>query len=222
MTTVRPPIDPTPVPVEKMLKWSLLTDQLEGMPLAELRELAHQFIDDELEALKELSSIKRDLETADDDEIADELALAGLKVGNIHAHVYSTASNHCYRIEPFFWLMTVDHEGAIDAIQKGIAPTLLLKFVDRALDQKLAKEPLFIEESSYNKFIKPRPPSEKKLIETAHYIIASHPGSEHPTKDQFMSELISRYPRCTKNRAARIWTQTVPSQWREPGRPKKR
>jgi hypothetical protein len=220
MTTLRPPIDPTPNSVEKMLPWSTLTDQLDGLPPAELRGVVNQFIDEELEAVKVLSPIKRGLAAATDDELAEKYVLAALKIGTIHAHASYPPSNYTYRIEPFFWHFVIDDADAITAIKKGIVPALFLGNADQSLERELANRPLFVEGSTPRSFSKLRPPSEKKLKDTARAIIRSHPDSSRMKKGDFINELMRRCPGCSKNRAARMWAATAPQAWRKAGRPK--
>ena len=223
MPTYRRLIDPEPVSVKTMTSWSKFTAQLQAWTLSDLKGRASQFIDDQIRAYRPVGQeFQRNLKQAGDDELVEELILAALKAGALHAYVYHMPHNHCFKTEPFFWHVVLDHFDAIDAIRDGICPVELMKFADQTPERDLANGPLFVHEAAAKEFLKLKP-SAAQLEEEAGEIIATQKrkwGSRPMLKPDFAKELMHRCPGCTKNRAEQIWSETVPSAWRHQGRRK--
>ena len=219
------PIDPKPSDVQKMQTWSDFARQLSDWPLAKLKERRNQLINDQLKSFRPLGlALKRKLEACADDELPVVLIAEALKVGAIPAYLGYPPSNNCYKIEPFFWNFVVDDFETAKSVQEGIAPTILKEFEEQMLERELANRPLFIEESIAKRFLNLRPPSEARLVKEAHAIIERHrkrfPGVKMKKID-FINELEQRCYGCAKERAKNIWRNTVPENWRKPGRPTK-
>jgi hypothetical protein len=225
MPTDRRPIDPTPVPVGTMVRWSELTDRLNEWPIDKVRARG-----EDLRAAQEqtdpslVPAIERELMDAEDHELADVLILLALRSREISAYLGFPPSNNCYRIEPFCWNSLINRADSLEAIEKGVAPQIFFRFPHQTIESDLANRPLFIRKADMNAFLKLKPPSNKSLTTAAGEIAAEHKkkhGAAPMKKSDFVAKLMGRYPGCTSSRAEGVWAREVPRSWRKPGRRKR-
>jgi hypothetical protein len=216
-------LEPKPRSLGGLKPWAWLLERIRNLNtegLGGLLQGVQDYLAPDLQSLTTKIQARYDRAERGTDRLV-ELVTAALMVGRITAFAAEPFGGKAFEIKRYAWgPVSLPHHDTQRSIEDGIFTIDVSPFPSGALDHKLAKAPVFVEEKQVNDWFKLRPPSGAVLRATANQVIADHKRAcpNRPMRRQdFLDAVKARHATASDRRLKALWKELAPDEWKRPG-----
>ena len=204
-----------------------LTEKLEELPVTQLEKIGERLrAAQEAEDPTFVNLVQSPLnEGRVYGDLHVQVILAALAIGELTAYVLRPHTNSAYKLSTGMWRVVGAFHDTARSIEKGLLALRGYPTDEIAPRWEIENRPLLMKKSDFDQFLRLRLPSEAQLRRAAQDIVSrfqrDYPDQRNK-KDNFVEQMKTMAPGCTRQWAFRMWEEYAPSAWKMPGRPSER
>ena len=206
-----------------MVSLARLLEELQELPRRQLKEIGERLrVRQEAEDPRFVPFIRERLEEGKaDGDLATQILLVALAIGELTAYVLRPHSSDAYVLSTGIWYMIKSLHDTDRSIERGILTLRGYPTEELPAPWEVDHRPILLRKADVAQFHRPPPPSEEKLNSTAEAIIKkfqrTYPGITM-LKAAFVDEMLATLPGCLKTWPLPMWKKHAPAEWRKGGR----